>query len=236
MKLQNKLKNVWIIGDSSKEMAEKISDDITVIPLSDAKTISEKILSGKPQAVLWGSDMISKRISSEVAATLLLGLCADCTDLETDGNTLYMYRPAFFGNIIAKIKCITTPQMATVRCKEDEGSHISLGIGFGAKEALESLTHFAYYINANVTASRKAVERDMMPYSSQVGLTGKTTAPDVYIAVGISGAIHHIAGMKNSGTVIAVNPDINADIFKYADFGIACTAEEFLKANVGIKL
>ena len=57
-------------------------------------------------------------------------------------------------------------------------------------------------------------------YEAQVGLTGKTVSPPIYIAIGVSGAVHHIAGMQRSGTVIAINPDRNAPIFEYADYGI----------------
>ena len=60
----------------------------------------------------------------------------------------------------------------------------------------------------------------------QVGLTGKTVSPRVYIAVGVSGAVHHIVGMQKSGTIIAINPDRNAPIFEYADFGIVANMEE----------
>ena len=63
----------------------------------------------------------------------------------------------------------------------------------------------------------------------QVGLTGKTVSPPVYIAVGVSGAVHHIVGMQQSGTVIAINPDKQAPIFDYADYGILSNIEDVLK-------
>ena len=77
-----------------------------------------------------------------------------------------------------------------------------------------------------MAGSRLAIDSEMLPYEKQVGMTGKTVSPPVYIAVGISGAVHHIAGMKQSGTVIAINPDRQAPIFDYADYGIVATAEE----------
>ena len=75
-------------------------------------------------------------------------------------------------------------------------------------------------INDGIAATRKMTDGDYLPYEFQVGLTGKTVNPDVYITVGISGAVHHIAGIKQSGTVIAINTDKDAPIFKYADYGI----------------
>ena len=65
-----------------------------------------------------------------------------------------------------------------------------------------------------------------MPYGLQVGLTGKTVSPPVYIAIGISGAVHHIVGMQHAGMVIAINPDKDAPIFEYADYGILVKIEE----------
>ena len=70
------------------------------------------------------------------------------------------------------------------------------------------------------------VDNDYLPYDLQVGLTGKTVAPAVYIAVGISGAVHHIVGMQRSNTVIAINPDKDAPIFDYADYGIVANIED----------
>ena len=64
-----------------------------------------------------------------------------------------------------------------------------------------------------------------MPYPAQIGLTGRSVAPAVYVAFGVSGAVHHIAGMKSAGTVIAVNRDKSAPIFDYADYGIIADLE-----------
>lgn len=77
--------------------------------------------------------------------------------------------------------------------------------------------------DAELGATRKAVDNDILPYEYQIGLTGKTVSPSVYIAVGVSGAVHHIVGMQKSGTVIAINSDKSAPIFDYADYGIICS-------------
>ena len=138
-----------------------------------------------------------------------LGLCADCTLLETDGENLFMYRPALSGSVIAKIVSGTKPAMATVRTTQN-GADIMLAAGFGAKDSLDVVKAFAKKYSAELVTTRKAVDNDILPYSMQVGLTGKTVSPLVYIAVGVSGAVHHIAGMQKSGTIIAINPDKDA--------------------------
>lgn len=219
------LKNVWIVSEEPRKMAELISDDITVIEKDTAENIAARIIKGKPDVVLWPSDVWSRRTAPEVSAILKTGLCADCTGLETDGEELFMYRPAFGGNIIAKIRCVTKPCMATVRTTQRNSGDIIVAVGKGAKESYSAAVSLAERFGAEMAASRGLVDTGAAPYEQQIGLTGKTVSPKVYIAVGISGAVHHIVGMEQSGTVIAINPDKNAPIFDYADYGVLSTVE-----------
>ncbi|MGC9109808.1 MAG: electron transfer flavoprotein subunit alpha/FixB family protein [Caldimicrobium sp.] len=94
------------------------------------------------------------------------------------------------------------------------------GRGIGGKEGFEILRELARLLKGEVGASRLAVEAGWISYEHQVGQTGKTVRPKVYLAFGISGAIQHRAGMQNSDYIIAVNTDPEAPIFKIADLGI----------------
>jgi len=214
------LKNVLCVGEAPLSLAKTVSDDVSVIPLTNACDIAKKIAELEPSAVVFGSDARSKRVSAILAARLGLGLCADCTRLECEGEELIMYRPALSGSIIAKIRSTTRPAMATVRTESEGVGDIVVGAGFGVKDKLSEVRVFAERLGASLVSSRKLVDNDYMPYVSQVGLTGMTQSPPVYIAIGISGAVHHIVGIERSGTVIAINPDKNAPIFEYADYGI----------------
>ncbi len=107
---------------------------------------------------------------------------------------------------------------------------VVVGRGIRKPETLNLVRLFAERIGASVGATREVVDRGWLDYPHQIGLSGRTVTPKLYIGLGVSGAIQHLAGMQTSGTIIAVNKDPEAQIFKVADFGICGDLFEVLPA------
>lgn len=238
-KSEEKLPFLWITDPILETAAGRLAKQVYLVPLdlTENKTLSkeqlhsfaELVRRSNPPAVLFPSDWRSRYAASAVAALLETGLCADCTALSVEGGELHMIRPAFSGSLTAIIRCRTRPAMATVRTLESKEETLILSVGKGAVSCKKQILEWADRCQAAVTATRACVENGEFSYEEQVGLTGRNVSPKVYVALGISGAVHHIVGMECSGTVIAVNLDPEAPIFRYADYGICCDITEFCR-------
>ncbi len=125
------------------------------------------------------------------------------------------------------IEFIENKQLADVRIDEAE-IIVAGGKGMKNKEGFELLQELAQVLGGSVGASRGAVDMKLADSSIQIGQTGKTVVPKIYIACGISGAIQHTVGMSGSDKIIAINKDKNAPIFKISDFGIVGDVFEIL--------
>lgn len=256
--------------------------EYATLPYRRAVLTILKSMTEPPPIILMGSTTIGRDLAPRVAASLEVGLTADCTELDIGdyehkgkadphkvgvfNNILYAIRPSFGESLKARIlgpwknpqmattrigvmqplpldsartgKIVTVPvsfdtadfRLKVVETVRDVSKAVDItaakvivagGFGVGGVEGFAVVRDLVSIFNEGVVgASRRAVDCGWIPYAHQVGQTGKTVRPELYIALGISGAIQHRVGMNNSKTIIAVNKDADAPIFKFAHYGI----------------
>ena len=169
----------------------------------------------------------------------ILGGTQIATASASQGPYIVLARPKSFvaeatGGGAPQVEKLELPEAGTAEAKiaeshveEREGPQlgdasiiVSGGRGLGSPEAYELVEKLGKQLKAATGATRAIVDAGWVPYAKQVGQTGKTVKPDVYIACGISGAMQHLVGMKDSKTIIAINKDADAPIFSIADLGV----------------
>ena len=202
---------------SGKNVAPRVAAKLDVAQISDitkvvaADTFERPIYAGNAIATVQSQDaikVVTVRTTGFDAAATTGGSAA----IETATATADAGKSTFMGSEIAKSD---RPELTAAKII------VSGGRALGSKEKFDELMiPLADKLGAAVGASRAAVDAGYAPNDWQVGQTGKIVAPQLYIAAGISGAIQHLAGMKDSKVIVAINKDAEAPIFSVADYGL----------------
>jgi len=215
---------VVLIGHSAcgMELAPRLSAALTWPLASDC--IDIEVVEGSIEAIRkMYSDKVNARIGFRGAGNCLATMRAGSFPAEIDA--------AYEAEVVSVSSPLTAEMQARRFLEYVEAAAgevditqaevlISVGRGIGDAENLPQAQALAEALGATISCSRPVVDKKWLPKERQVGTSGKTVKPKVYIALGISGAFQHVAGMKNSGTIIAVNKDPKAPIFNVADYGI----------------
>ena len=201
---------------TGKNVAPRVAALLGVNQLSDISAVEAPDTFKRP--IYAGNAIATVKSSDPVKVVTVRGTAFDAAEatggsatVEACGSVHQHADVSFVGEELAKSD---RPELTAASVV------ISGGRGMGNGENFELLNKVADKLGAAVGASRAAVDAGFVPNDMQVGQTGKMVAPELYIAVGISGAIQHLAGMKDSKIIVAINKDEEAPIFQVADYGL----------------
>ena len=207
----------------SARLEKGLTADCTKLEISDGsdpKLPANKLMMTRPA---FGGNLMATIVAAKEGvqmATVRPGVMQKKDKDETRTGNVISYNVTFDSSKFA-VKLLETVKADKGLVDITEAKIlVSGGRGVGCKEGFDKLGALAQVLDAEVSSSRAMVDAGIMPHDRQVGQTGKTVRPNLYFAMGISGAIQHLAGMEESDLIIAVNKDKFAPIFNVADMGI----------------
>jgi electron transfer flavoprotein alpha subunit len=186
--------------------------EVTNVRVEDGKLVAER-------PILKDSQIASVHYRSKVG--VIIGRLNAFEARETDGSATVEDLDVDFAPHSLKATMVQRGEQRGADVNiEDADILVAGGRGLGKKEGFDQLEELAGALGGAVAATRAVVDAGWYPYAAQIGQTGKTVAPKLYLAAGISGAIQHKVGMQSSENIVAINKDSNAPIFEFSDLGV----------------
>src|SRR5882672_2017514 len=215
--------------------------------------LSQVIAAAKPDLVLFPHTYQVRDFAPKLAAMLGKGMIGDCIGYRSDGGKLVFVRQMFQGKTAADVVFVGKAPVSAVSVtvnaeqirtkpldlfKEAKSAVdltqapliVAIGRGIKAPENIPQAEALAKALGGEIAASRPICDEGWLPMERQIGSSGQTVAPKLYLALGISGAIQHVVGMKGARTIVAINKDQNAPIFEIADYGVVGDIFEIMPA------
>ena len=226
---------LFIADINGRELAPRLAYRIDAGIASECIDLS--IAEGTPEVLIhkpvYGGKAIAQMVSKSPQVITLRERCFEPLEKDDNLQADTIQIDVDLPDISAGVQLVDFVEEEFTGIKlEDARVIVSGGRGIGGKDQFKAIEELAETLKGAVGSSRAAVDAGWVPPSFQVGQTGKIVAPDLYIAVGISGASQHLAGMSGSKCIVAINKDPDAPIFRAAQFGIV---EDYKKILPGLK-